>query len=96
MNVTRVHDDRGSHIEPALDPTWPVLTMLEWLAAVAEVDSGLRVQVYESAPHLYAITVGGNSSSGRSGSLAWEYLTGVIVGAQEVHRATAPDPPVTD
>lgn len=88
--VIRVPDATGSHIEPPLNPDWPELAKLEWKAAVTEIDTGLRVRVYEAGPSLYAVTVGGTSTSSRSYFDSWDYLTAITIGAQEARRAQHP------
>lgn len=45
MRVERVAMESGSRVEPPMDPAWDDLTKLQWLAAVAELDTGLSVSV---------------------------------------------------
>ena len=88
-NVTRIHTDGGSHIEPDLDQLWPALTKLQWKAAVVAHDTGLRVAVTPSRTTingipqrgLYCIQVGHGSAAPYNYDQAWSYLSGVAAGA---------------
>ncbi|MFC8278454.1 hypothetical protein ACFUJR_39305, partial [Streptomyces sp. NPDC057271] len=82
MNVTRVHTQRGSHIEPPLDPNWDNLTKLRWHAAVVAHETGLTVEV-EPQPEAsdYSVTIVGSSSAAAyTYREAWVYLSGIGVG----------------
>lgn len=90
MIVTRIHDGRGSHIEPEFDPDWPSLTRLQWHAAVVTHDTGLPVEVYEQPdPGVYGVIVGSSSSGPYRHRELWLYLSGVSTGATQARRTTA-------
>ena len=102
MNVTRVHTENSSHIEPPLDGNWDDLTKLQWKAAVTAHDTGLAVTVHEGGslemrqgeweqvPGQYGVTVAGSSSASYNFDDLWTFLTGVRVGAgQAARRAVA-------
>lgn len=94
----RIHTDRGSHIEPPLDPSWDDLTKLRWHAGVVAADTGLRVEVRDGAaldaktlrprPGCYSVNVGGSSAAAYSFHEAWTYLSGVSTGVRQVRRRT--------
>lgn len=99
MDVTRVQDDNGTHIEPPLDQAWDEVTKLRWHAAVVAHDIGLTVDLH---PHLssngryhYGITLGeinkgGQTSiSGGTYHQAWHALTLISIGAEAVRHAIA-------
>ena len=71
-----------SEIHPPLDPTWPPLKRLRWRAAVARVDTGLRVLVHPVGGG-YSVQVGMSSCSAMYYTDAWLYISGVIVGAEQ-------------
>jgi hypothetical protein len=88
--VARVEDDSGTHIEPPLDQSWSEIQKLQWAAAVAELDSGLRLRVVQSgdwsfpfgiqhsvwqSPH-YALSYGD----------AWNAINLLMYGAQSYKR----------
>lgn len=95
MDVTRVHTERGSHIEPEFDPDWPERVKLEWHAAVTAHDTGLRVEVFNAQlwvddvkqEGLYCIAVGSSSASAFTYREAWTYLNGISTGAWAKEKA---------
>lgn len=89
MNVTRVYTGTGSHIEPPLEDHWSNRQKLEWHAAVAEHDTGLRVLVHPMPRRFglgedYSIQVGRRSTSAMPYDRAWTYINGISVGGQQV------------
>ena len=94
MEVTRVQDGDMSCIEPPLDQNWSPRKKLEWHAAVAEYDTGVRFIIghgsikrktklgfwVEDQPH-YGVQVGGSSTT-LSFNEAWTYINGACVGAR--------------
>lgn len=99
MIVTRVHDARGSHIEPPFDECWSDGIKLTWMAAVVTHDTGLPVTIHGGArldregrpiPGWYSVNVGACSIAAYNFREAWVYLTGVSTGAtQQARHATA-------
>ncbi|MGW5175924.1 hypothetical protein ACWERY_16370 [Streptomyces sp. NPDC004082] len=93
MNVTRLHDATGSHIEPGFDQTWSEETKLRWHAAVVAHDTGLVIEVH---PHpgtrrtSYGINIGeinkGGLTSISAGPYqeAWLALSNISHGAEAV------------
>lgn len=85
MKVTRVEKDGTSHIEPPLDSEWSEREQLEWRAAVAEHDTGVRFSVRRgrfvwSPRDHYTIKVGESSITPLSFGEAWTYITGAETG----------------
>lgn len=89
MNVTRIHDQTGTHIEPPLGQSWPEARKLEWQAAVTSTDTGLDVQVHEANVHrdgrpiggLYQVRIAGSTTiAGLGFTETWAYLIGVAAG----------------
>ena len=94
MEVTRVQDGDMSCVEPPLDQNWSDRKKLEWHAAVAAYDTGVRFEIRdgsfkvrdrtglwgEKEPH-YSVIVGG-SSSVHSFDSAWTYINGACAGAR--------------
>lgn len=98
MNVTRVQDATGDHIEPPLDEAWDDFTKLRWHAEVTALDSGLKVHVEDGAlrddndnlvPGWYGVTVGRTGSAAFDFRSAWTYLNGVGTGGREAGRLPA-------
>jgi hypothetical protein len=99
MSVTRIRDESVSRIDPPLDPAWPVLKRLRWWAAIAEMDSGIAVDVYPSETYtkvgsrwlrdhgLYDYSTDTSSGGGLSESGMRCFLLGVSTGAQHVRLA---------
>lgn len=93
--VVRVHTERGSHIEPDIQPTWSDAEKLAWLAASVAHDAGLRIRIYDEAytlndrpvPGYYSISVGGHGISAYTFREAWVFLHGFDTGV-EVGRGT--------
>lgn len=93
MNVTRVQDEHGSHIEPPLEDSWSNLEKLEWQAAVVSADSGIEhIRVSKSHYTIggllqrgyYCVEVGTSSVAPLDYRRAWSYLNGVSQGAKAV------------
>ncbi|OCH80290.1 hypothetical protein [Gordonia sp. UCD-TK1] len=93
MTVTRVHTERGSHIEPPLDPEWSQLDKLRWQAGVVIADAGvpLRISLDDDTrlsrngvdvPGIYGLKIG-SWHSARGFHDMWDYLNGVSAGAVE-------------
>lgn len=84
--VRRVEDDRGSHIEPPLDQSWPEAERLAWHAAVVSDEIGMPVHLWSHAgddrADLYAIGVGGSSAAAYSYDRAWTLLSGIASGVR--------------
>lgn len=89
MIVERIEDERGSHIEPGLDPGWDSLKQLQWKAAVNELDTGIPTRVVEDDlnPRRYAINVG-YTGTNLTFNEAWVFFMGVATGVRE-----SPKPP---
>ncbi|MFD4740589.1 hypothetical protein ACFWNQ_24975 [Streptomyces virginiae] len=87
MIVHRIRTDRGSHIEPALDPAWPDATKLQWHAAVTALDTGLPIHVHVAARSEYGLTVGNTGAAPFTYREAWEYLNGASAGATAARHA---------
>ncbi|MFE9684145.1 hypothetical protein [Streptomyces sp. NPDC006285] len=96
MNVTRIHTDGGSHIDPELDQTWPEDKKLDWHASVVMADTGLHIELYPirtpGEPTRYGINIGDFrkggvvSTGGGTYRDAWDYLNGVSTGARALLR----------
>ncbi|MDJ0010116.1 hypothetical protein [Gordonia alkanivorans] len=92
MQVTRVHTENGSHIEPPLDQKWSELDKLRWNAGVVIADTGvpLRIKLNDNARYtsngvdipVYGLQLGSMSTSRRFHAM-WDYLNGVSAGAVE-------------
>lgn len=91
MNVTRIHDAGGSHIEPELDPDWDDHTKLQWHTAVVAHDAGLAIELHDHDGQ-YSFTIGANLAVGQSSiggwtfRPAWDFLIGVRIGAQHARK----------
>jgi hypothetical protein len=98
MIVQRIHTDHGSHIEPPFNPHWTNLQKLQWQAAVISADSGLPVTVdlsdtrrktlfgWRRIPGRYAVHVDGTGISPLTFDSAWDYMNGVLAGAEAARR----------
>lgn len=96
MNVTRVTDATGSHIEPVLDQAWSEETKLEWHASVVAHDTGLHIELHPFHRPGKAAQYGMNVGNFREGGLtsiaarpfadAWDFLVAVSIGAQALLR----------
>ena len=97
MDVTRIEDATGSHIEPPLDETWDDLTKLTWHAAVITHDTGIPIHVGYYGGR-YGIQVGdarsggSHSLGGRSYDSAWTLIVGIHLGAQAAQGQASNDP----
>lgn len=83
MNVRRVHDDAGSHIEPECQPHWSDLRKLQWHAAVAMLTVPFEIKVLEFPENFNLIISNGH---GRMSSMSvgtfdrcWAIITGLII-----------------
>lgn len=101
MNVTRVRDTTGDHIEPPLDESWDDLTKLRWHAAVVAHETGLSITVEDGARRTqdgtpirgwYGLSVGPIGSAAFTFDGAWTYLNGVSAGAVAAVRRHGPPP----
>lgn len=96
MQITRVRDATGSHIEPELDESWDETRKLQWNAAVVSHDTGLTIAVHPHKDHqghaLYGLGIGdphkGGMTSISAGSYddAWTFLGAVSTGVQALLR----------
>ena len=82
-DMRRIELNGFSEIHPPLDITWPPLKRLRWHAAVARVDTGLRVLVHPVSGG-FSVQVGMSSCSSKHYADAWLYISGVIVGAEQI------------
>jgi hypothetical protein len=92
VNVTRVEDATGTHIEPPLDQTWDEETKLRWQAAVVAHDTGLTIGLHPHHPThgrtQYGITIGEINKGGQTSLSmrpyydAWDALTHISIGAK--------------
>ncbi|QVJ00344.1 hypothetical protein KGD82_16415 [Nocardiopsis eucommiae] len=94
-------DGNHGRIEPAFDQAWDRLTKLRWVAALTEMDTGLRIRVYPGysatlrngewvpATGVYDVLVTGHSGQFTYHD-AQRFLDGVTVGARAYRRATTP------
>lgn len=95
MEVRRIADGSGSHIEPPLEQSWSDLEKLRWHAGVVLADTGVRVGVTtNSASHknwrgdwvidrdMYSLNVGRASYSAYRYDDAWTFIIGVSAGAE--------------
>lgn len=96
MKVQRIQTETGSYIDPPCQKWWSDETKLEWDAAVASVDTGLPISIHYGeyrrggfkVPGVkYCVRVGYSSTSPKTFSDAWVYISGVVVGAQQAKRA---------
>jgi ABC-type Fe3+ transport system substrate-binding protein len=106
MEVQRVHEGNGSHIEPPLEQSWDDLTKLRWHAGVVKADSGVAAHImpgamsekavlgvvgpYRTRWDIYAIRVGNASHSAYTFREAWDFLNGVETGARAVRESSVP------
>lgn len=98
MEVQRVRDDNGTHIEPPLDDTWPQSKKLSWHAGVIVADTGLDVSLRRvpdgcrpsgRVEDAYTVSIrDGSSSGGYDFYEAWAWLNGVSSGARAVSAAS--------
>ena len=85
MKVTRIERGDMSHAVPPLNSEWPERKQLEWKAAVAEHDTGVRFTVkggrfaWARRDH-YTVNVGESSITPLSFGEAWTYITGAEAG----------------
>ena len=92
MTVERVHTDTGSYIEPPIDPHWSEEDKLRWKAAVASVDSGIRVEVQRKGrdsllgPMLYDLTYESGACGDYTSREISVLLTGFAIGAKTVRN----------
>lgn len=89
--VRRVQTGLGSsHIEPPLDQSLSNLEKLRWHAAVATLDTGLKLLVHPirdvMGRHKYSIQVENSSMSAMPYADAWLYITGISTGAEMALR----------
>lgn len=96
--VERVHEGRGSHIEPACDTLASLTNQLAWKAAVTIADTGQPVRLWtDDTGYRYAIGLPRpDGSCGSCGPFtfdtAWAYLTGVEAGIRSREEGQARDP----
>lgn len=90
------HEDGGRTPEPPLDPSWPKIDKLRWLAALVTAETGLRIRFNDGAksngpgyelawPELIGCWIGCTSRSGTYEDL-WRTLTDVGLGVREYRR----------
>ncbi|GAA3223132.1 hypothetical protein [Actinocorallia longicatena] len=87
--VRRVHTEHGFHFEPPCPDSEPESVRLAWHAAVVAHETGLSIRLYDEAmrpeqpsPGYYSMAVGSSGMSPMTFSRAWNFLSGVEVGAQ--------------
>lgn len=83
--VRRVVNGLSSHIEPPLEEDWSDLEKLQWNAAVATLDTGLRILVHPMEADVmgrvrYSVQVENISASARPYFEAWSYISAVSTG----------------
>ena len=96
MNVTRVHTQDGSHVEPGYRWYWSDAKKLDWHASITAADTGLTITIESRADHgrqRYAAGVGhGRDRWITSGDYTfdqmWDWLNGVSVGVRAAKRKT--------
>ena len=101
--VRIVVDERGSHVDPPLNPGWPLLDQLAWHAAVVSVRTGLDISVgravvrWDGAPltERFSVVVGHSSIGPFDFPAAWTLLSGVEVGGREVTASAAAGSPTS-
>ena len=89
MVVTKNPD--GSH-SPAYDPDWPAALQLEWTAAVTELETGLRIQVRESRPGWYSLSVRGARTLVGNGPMELQHAYGYLDGLRAAVTALQAGP----
>lgn len=88
MDVVRVRDDTGSHIEPPLDDHWSEEDQVRWMAGVTAHDTGhevrLNVQPSRSlfGPTLYGYNLGPSAGGSYTHREIGVLLTGFGLGIQ--------------
>lgn len=91
-------EDGGRTPEPPLDPSWPNIDKLRWLAALVAAETGLRIRFNDGAkssgpgyeyawPELIGCCIGGTSRSGTYDKL-WRALGDVALGVREYRYMT--------
>ena len=94
MDVSRVQDASGSHIEPALDQRWSELDQLRWKAGVVAADAGIRVEIQTNVlrrngrvvPGRYGIAYMGGGGYACDFECMWSLLNGIELGAKLAKR----------
>lgn len=85
LEVRRVEDETGTHIEPPLGD-WPDIDRIRWNAGVLLVDHGVEIHTTEISPGLFAFHgvyphgVAWGVSARPFGD-AWTFLNGCATGA---------------
>jgi len=98
--VQMVSTPGGAHPEPPLDLAWPKLKQLQWLAALVEIRTGLRVRAGQAKYKIggipqrgyFSVSVSHRGGGGSSGPYrfdsAWAYLNGIETGAEAMRLTT--------
>lgn len=97
VDVRMVQDGNMTYPDPPFDPDWSDRTKLEWHAAIAELESGVRIRIadghfrlmengrwVEHEPH-YSVQVG-YSSTVLPFRGAWTYINGARAGGRGAAR----------
>lgn len=87
--VKRIETGFGSsRIEPPFDSRWDTKEKMAWHAAVAEIDSGLTIEIYSETDVLghtfFSVNVGTSSVTATTYERAWIYINGVVTGAEQL------------
>ena len=90
MEVERVGDDRGSHIEPPLDPSWSNYDQIRWKAGCIQADVGVTIYTVRGRRGRVGFRAPGWSTSDRDFDSAWDYLNGVSTGAEMARKQAPP------
>lgn len=80
--VQRIHTEGGSHVEPPFDDRWSNDDKLRWKAASVTADTGVPISVVYRDGY-YGFRIGRSAIGGHDYRSAWDFLTGVSLGAQE-------------
>jgi hypothetical protein len=82
--VERVPTEHGTRVEPPLDTALPDHEQVAWVAAVAALDTGLRIRVWVTGQSRrpYGFNIGRHSVGNYDFYQAQTYLSGVTTGAQ--------------
>ncbi|MEE2040199.1 hypothetical protein Q8791_23560 [Nocardiopsis sp. CT-R113] len=100
--VERYTEGNFGGIRPRFDNNWHPLSRLRWSAAVAELDSGLRIRVYLDGGRTYLngrqvfdgrdfhVVVGNRSRGGLTYDETNAYLDGVVRGGTGTRRPSYP------
>lgn len=83
MQVRRVPDSSGSHIEPALEPSWTLAEKLAWLLGVVAVDTGcFSISIYQHQldDERFAVSTPGQGYAYRGFEAVWDQVRDMEAG----------------